>query len=275
MEQDRDLPQPSPFERPGSSAYRSGATRNLSKVDTFTRRLEAAIASDPAPEILALACELCVDSFAVTGAAVSLRIGATQEVARAATNWLADEAIERELALNQGPTTDAHAQGRPILVPDLADEAARWPRFVAETRLVGVEAVFAFPLQEGMIRLGTLSLYRDKAGPLADEDGAVAAVSALRNVLFDHQALRGAGSLPAPLEAEVSARAVVHQAIGILAVKHDLSLERATRNLRQAAYAQKRSVLSLSRILVDDLSFDRTDPSSIRPSSGPHEALAG
>ena len=275
MEQDRDLSGPSPFVGPGSSAYGNGPPLNLSKVGAFTRRLEAAIASDPTPEILALACELCVDSFAVTGAAVSLRIGATQEVARAATSWRADEAIERELALNQGPNTDAHAQGRRVLVPDLADDAARWPRFVAETRLVGVEAVFAFPLREGMIRLGTLSLYGDEAGPLADEDGAAAAVTALRNLLFDRQVLSGTGSLPALLEAEVSARAVVHQAVGILAVKHGLSLERATRNLRQAAYAQKRSVLSLSRILVDDLSFDRADPNATKPPDGPDQALAG
>ena len=55
---------------------------------------------------------------------------------------------------------DAFAQGRPVLVSDLAARSAelRWPAFAPAAVAAGALAVFAFPLQIGAIRVGVLSL---------------------------------------------------------------------------------------------------------------------
>ena len=55
-----------------------------------------------------------------------------------------------------------------VLAPDLTvrDVAVRWPMFVPAAISAGANAIFAFPLQVGAIRVGVLDLYRKSLGPL-------------------------------------------------------------------------------------------------------------
>ena len=54
-------------------------------------------------------------------------------------------------------------------VTDLARPSAdRWPAFAGPVLDAGARAVFGFPLQVGTVRLGALNLYRDRPGPLSD-----------------------------------------------------------------------------------------------------------
>ena len=54
----------------------------------------------------------------------------------------------------------------------------RWPAFSRPGVEAGVRAVFGFPLQVGAVRLGALNLYRDRPGPLTDDQHADALVMA-------------------------------------------------------------------------------------------------
>ena len=59
---------------------------------------------------------------------------------------------------------------RPVLVADLrhGTEVARWPVFAeAVTEQSGARALFALPLQWGVIKLGVLELYRIATGELS------------------------------------------------------------------------------------------------------------
>ncbi len=70
---------------------------------------------------------------------------------------------ELQFTLNEGVCLQAAQSGFPVLVPDLSETSAtaRWPGFaaaVAERTAIG--ALFAFPLQWGVINVGVLDLYR-------------------------------------------------------------------------------------------------------------------
>ena len=51
--------------------------------------------------------------------------------------------------VGEGPSREAFAEGRPVLVHDLAEAQERWPGFVMQATARGIGAVHAFPLQLG------------------------------------------------------------------------------------------------------------------------------
>jgi AmiR/NasT family two-component response regulator len=108
--------------------------------------------------------------------------------------------------------------------------------------------MFAFPLQIGGIRLGTLDFYRRRPGGMSVEAIADAAVLAdlatlalLENELVDDED---------KLRLEVSYQDV-HLATGVLAAKLRIDLEDAFARLRAHAFAERRSVLEVSRDVLD------------------------
>ncbi len=67
----------------------------------------------------------------------------------------------------KGPCVDASTRGRPVLQPDLGRTTPElWTGFGPAALEPGIEAIFAFPLQVGGIRLGVLDLSRESAGTL-------------------------------------------------------------------------------------------------------------
>ena len=168
---------------------------------------------------------------------------------------------ESQFTLGQGPGIDA-AAGAPVLVPDLAAEAARWPVFVPEATGLGVRAVFALPLRIGAIGVGTLLAHRAVPGPLVD--GALADAFALAGavtlLLLHRQSTRAgrAGDGPRPGWAPPATyRAEVHQATGMISVQLGVSLAEALVRLRAYAYADGRLIAEVaSDVVARRLRFD-------------------
>jgi hypothetical protein len=104
----------------------------------------------------------------------------------------------------------------------------------------GARAIFALPLQVGAIRVGVLSLYRARPGPLPV--GELADVLVFADVAL-HLLLDSASGIsdsPAykPLLAGLSdRRAVVYQATGMISVQLGVSLDEALARLRAHAFA--------------------------------------
>ncbi|SER72709.1 ANTAR domain-containing protein [Lentzea xinjiangensis] len=201
-------------------------------------------------------CAVCVRILpGVDAAALVLRGDArVQEVVSASDAW-AVLLEELQYTLGEGPAVEAYRSGGPVLVSDLHAERARWPGFAVATAEEGLAAMVAFPLQVGGIRLGTLDLYRRRPGSLSAEAVADAAVLAdlatlalLENELAedDHK-----------LRMEMSYQDV-HMATGVLAAKLGIGLEDAFARLRAHAFAERRSVLDVSRDVLDQrISPDR------------------
>jgi hypothetical protein len=201
-------------------------------------------------------CEVCVQVLpGVDAAALVLRGDArAQEMVSASDGW-AVLLEELQYTLGEGPAVEAYRGGGPVLAGDLSAEQGRWPGFADAAAEQGLAAMFAFPLQIGGIRLGSLDLYRRRPGGLSAEAATDAVVLAdlamfalLENELADDED---------KLRMEVSYQDV-HLATGVLAAKLRIGLEDAFVRLRAHAFAERRSLLEVSRdVLHQRISLDR------------------
>jgi hypothetical protein len=165
---------------------------------------------------------------------------------------------DAQFTLGQGPGLEAAAAGTPVLVPDLADAASRWPGFVPAAEDLGVHAIFAFPLRIGAISVGVLTAHRAIPGPLAGGQltDALALADAV-TVLLLYRAPPdpgriGAGSgAPRPNWAQPGTyRPEVHQATGMISVQLDVSLAEALVRLRAHAYGDDRPIAEVAADVV-------------------------
>jgi GAF domain-containing protein len=163
---------------------------------------------------------------------------------------------------------DAYREDRPVCESDLADPVTpRWLGFTAPAVAAGVRAVFGFPLHTGAARLGALNLYRDRPGPLTDEQHADALVMsdvAAQAVLI-MQAQAPPGELARALEAGADFQFVVHQASGMVAAQLDVSIAEAMIRLRAHAFGNGRPLSEVAadvvaRTLRFDTSTGEQDP---------------
>jgi ANTAR domain-containing protein len=164
------------------------------------------------------------------------------------------ELEELQFTLGQGPGIDA-AAGAPVLVADLAAEAARWPVFVPAAAGLGVRAVFALPLRIGAIGVGALLAHRAAPGPLAEGalTDAFALAGAVTLLLAHRQSawIDRAGDGPQPGWARAATyRAEVHQATGMVSVQLGVSLAEALVRLRARAYADGRPIAQVAADVV-------------------------
>lgn len=160
-----------------------------------------------------------------------------------------------------GPGFDAYRQGVPIIQSDLvARPPARWLGFTGPAVEAGTRAVFAFPLQVGAARLGALTLYQDRAGPLGDDTYADSLVMA-EIVTLAFLAMQSGlpdGVLADELRDGGGYRAEIHQASGMVSVQLDVNVGEALVRLRARAMADNTTVAHLaSRVISRQLQFKR------------------
>lgn len=220
-------------------------------------RLAAGAEADPTTEQL---CEVCAEVTLMSGAGIMLMSDDVPRGSVCTTNEVSAQLEELQYALGEGPCVDAHNEQRPVLEPDLADPAtARWVAFTPPAVAAGARAVFGFPLQLGAVRLGALNLYRDRPGPLSDDQHADALVLAdvAAKAMLVMQSQAPPGALAADLEASANFEFVVHQAAGMVAVQLDVSVAEALIRLRGYAFASDRQLAAVADDVVDrTLRFD-------------------
>jgi GAF domain-containing protein/ANTAR domain-containing protein/AAA lid domain-containing protein len=182
----------------------------------------------------------CADALAAAGAGLSInRDDASREPVLASAP-AAEELEELQFTLGQGPGIDAVAGRGPVLVADLAAPEARhrWPLFAVSAAERGVRGMFAFPVAAGAATIGVLGVYRLQAGPLNAEelaDGLTFADMLLALALDERSGIvTPPGSLAG--HHDVTRRAQVHQATGMVAAQLDVSMSDALAALRARAY---------------------------------------
>jgi hypothetical protein len=207
---------------------------------------------DNAADRLRGICELCVSELAVTGARVRV-LGGTSADGGGAIAYASDKLGVRldDLAatVGAGPCIDAYNLARPVLVPDLAGDGARWPGFSADAVAAGAAAVFSFPLQIGGVRLGVLELHRRTAGSLTPAnltDALLLADAATDTIFHDLH-----GVAPMTLSGLVDIQAEVHQATGMVAVDLKVSLSEALLRIRGHAFAHQMTLAQVAKDIVE------------------------
>lgn len=215
-------------------------------------------------------CALSAEVTAATGAGIMLMTEDVHRGSICSTNDVS-AAIERlQYDLGEGPCLDAARQDRPIAEPDLgAATATRWPAFTPEAVAVGARAVFGFPLQVGAVRLGALNLYRDKPGPLTDDEHADALLMAgiAAEAVLVLQAGAPDGQLAVELDVGADFQYVVHQAAGMVAAQLEVSVAIALVRLRAYAFGHEQALVDVAQsVVARRLRFDeRSDENDPNP----------
>jgi hypothetical protein len=216
------------------------------------RILTLLAAGDPEFETTRL-CEVCAEVSGMSGAGIMLMSDDAPRGSMCATDGVCDLIEDLQFTLGEGPSLDAHHNQLPVLEPDLAlPTTPRWLAFAGPSIDAGVRAIFGFPVRVGAVRLGSLNLYRDRPGPLTDDqhaDSLVMADIAARAILV-LQAKAAPGTLAAELETGASFRFVVHQATGMVAAQLSVSVGRALIRLRAHAFGNDRPLVDVARDVV-------------------------
>jgi hypothetical protein len=198
-------------------------------------------------------CAVSADIMAMTGAGIMLMSGDVARGSVCSSDRVSSLIEDLQYTLGEGPCVDAYAQDRAVLEPELAGAGGRrWAAFSPPAVSAGAEAVFGFPMGVGAIRIGALNLYRDRPGPLDDEqyaDGLVLAGVAARGVLA-MQADAPPGVLGAELEVGPDFRFVVHQASGMVSAQLDVTLGEALVRMRAFAFAHDRPLAAVAEDIV-------------------------
>jgi GAF domain-containing protein len=211
-------------------------------------------------------CEVCAEVTGMSGAGIMLMSGDVPRGSVCTTNTVSDVIEQLQYGLGEGPCVDAYHHDRPVLEPDLDEPSTpRWLAFTRPAVEAGVRAIFGFPLRVGAVRLGALNLYRDRPGPLTDDEHADALVAAdvAAHALLVLQADAPPGKLAAELEAGADFHYVVHQASGMVAAQLEVSVGQALIRLRAYAFGNERPLAGVAqdvvarRLRFDDRSGER------------------
>jgi hypothetical protein len=214
-------------------------------------------AEDKRPSLATL-CRGCVTLLPVSGAAISLMAPAQSQSVASAFDETARAIQDLEFTLGEGPALDAYTGGKPVLVDDVRALGARWPQFSTAVGAMGVQAVFALPLQAVMARLGVLVLYRDAAGALGEGElaDALEVADLVTQLVLVMQSEAAAESVAWALDVG-DHRAVVHQATGMIAVQIDADVDEALVRLRAHAFSADRPIQEVAQdVVAGQLRFD-------------------
>jgi GAF domain-containing protein len=200
-----------------------------------------------------------IEVAAVDGIAVTLASdGLTRAVIHA--DDLGAQIEELTLTLGEGPSLDAVADARPVLVDDLraAEFGVRWPGFTPSVTALGVAAVMSLPLRIGAIRLGVVTLHRREPGPLTVTQLANALILTDLICVLLTNPQRGLLDLDRFVEPiGFMNHPEVHQATGMIIAQLDVDAETAFLRLRARAYATNRRLSDVARDVVERrLRFD-------------------
>ena len=190
----------------------------------------------------------------MSGAGIMLMLGDQPQGSLCSSNDTSSVIEELQYTLGEGPCIDAHRLQQPVLEPDLAFAAdRRWGAFSGPALDAGAQAVFGFPMTTGSVHLGALNLYRDRPGPLSEDqhaDALVLATVAARSVM-GMQADAAPGVLGDELQQGTDFRYIVHQAAGMTSVQLGIPVEAALARVRAHAFLTGRRITEVAHDIVD------------------------
>ena len=197
--------------------------------------------------------DYCTDLLPADGVGVLLLEEQELRVATANSD-VGDRVESLEVELQEGPCVECVRIGHPVLVPDLAAAAERYPSFVPRALDAGAGAVHALPMTGHGELVGSLNIISLEPTELDETHLSTArmladvAISYIFAVRLHEETSKLAGQLQNALDARV----VIEQAKGMLAERHDEPLTAAFDRLRRQARSQSTAVREIARQIVED-----------------------
>jgi GAF domain-containing protein len=158
-----------------------------------------------------------------------------------------------QYGLGQGPCITAAAEGRTVMSGSLHGEK-RWPKFGPRVAQLGVHSVLSLPLMGPDRALGAMNVYghaRDSFDQRAIELGELFAVPAAISVR-NAQVLAQTRRVATQLQAALTSRSVIDQALGIVMSRTGSSADEAFDKLVVMSQSENRKVSAVAQRMVDD-----------------------
>ena len=138
----------------------------------------------------------------------------------AATDAIAAEADSLQDELQDGPCVDATFEGENFTIHDLRTDE-RWPTWASRAAALGLRSSLSIRLSSNDVTIGALNLYSDTPGTFdGDQDVAMIFASHAAAAMSTSQLVSG-------LRNALDSRHTIGIAQGVLAVRYDISYERA------------------------------------------------
>ncbi|MBU1589059.1 MAG: GAF and ANTAR domain-containing protein [Actinobacteria bacterium] len=155
-----------------------------------------------------------------------------------------------QLATSSGPCFVAFTTGTNVEVDDIAASRDRWPEFADLAVAKGFRSMHAIPLRLRDQTLGSLNLFSESLGPLSDQDAVLAqAMADVATIgIVQDRMLTSHATINDQLLTALDSRVRIEQAKGLLAHRHDISVEEAFTLLRAHA---RRHRLKLNDVALD------------------------
>ncbi len=155
--------------------------------------------------------------------------------------------------LNEGPCITAALEGRTVRSGSLGGEQM-WPRFGPRVGRLGVHSALSLPLLLPGQTVGAINVYArgkevfdDHATYLGEQFAAPAAVA-----VHNAQVLAKAQELTLQLQAALSTRPIIDQAVGLLRSRTGGSAEEAFARLRELSQGEHTKLVVVAQRLVDE-----------------------
>lgn len=212
------------------------ATGNLDLRDVLTRVAEFAVAAIPGAD----------------GAGLTLLEAGHGDTIVATAAFVAEvDAIQ--YAIEEGPCITAAKEGRTVRCGALGDDT-QWPQFGPRVKRLGVHSVLSLPLHIPGRVVGAMNVYAhpvnsfDDHAVLIGELFAVPAAIAVQNA----QVLAQTKRLAHQLQAALTSRAVIDQALGILMSRTGSTSEQAFDRLRDRSQTDNIKLREVAQRVVDE-----------------------
>ncbi len=208
-------------------------------------------------------CRAAVKRLGAEGAAVSLMSARGSQGVVASADVRSFELDELQFSLGEGPSREAFATRRPVLIANLdSPEGRAWPMFTLTASQNGVCGLLALPLQVGATAFGVLTIYIAGTDPFPDPlvRTALTFADLATDILLSEEGGEPGRPLHPGLESVLDYRAEIYQAQGLVSVDLGVSLSEAMARMRAWAFAHQQTVAELAAsIMAGEVRLDHSD----------------
>lgn len=158
-----------------------------------------------------------------------------------------------QYGISEGPCISAAAERRTVMCGSLSTEG-QWPHFGPRVARLGVHSALSLPLIADGDVLGAMNIYahaRDAFDERAVELAELFAVPAAISV-HNAQVLAQTGRLADQLQAALTSRSTIDQALGIVMSRTGCGEDEAFERLRVMSQAENRKVSDVARRMIDE-----------------------
>lgn len=228
-------------------------TREDQLVGAFVTLADSLVDDYDVVDVLQGLIEECVTLFDAAAAGILLLSPTGHLEVIVSTSERSEFVGLMQLRVGEGPCVEAVDTGLVVSVADIAEVTDRWPAFATDARRSGFASIHAIPMRLRDSTLGSLNLFRDRAGALNAPD-AIAA-QALADVatisILQQRVIEQSGVAQAQLQRALDSRVIIEQAKGYLAQRRDIDMDAAFTLIRGYARSTRTRLGEIAADVVE------------------------